>query len=132
MTPPFADTYYYMVLVNPSDVGHAKAISFAHSATRPMVTTDWIITELADGLCSVANRPLFTRLLSIIKGPMTTVIPFDTVLMDRGLSLFAGRQDKEWSLTDCISFLAMQDRGISEALTADHHFEQAGFVALLK
>jgi len=97
-----------------------------------MVVTDWVITELADGLCAVANRPLFAGLLSIIKGPTTTVIDFDTLLMDRGLALFAGRQDKDWSLTDCISFVVMQDRGITEALTADHHFEQAGFVALLK
>jgi len=132
MTPVFADTYYYLALVHPGDVGHAKAIAFARTATRPMVVTDWVITELADGLCAVANRPLFAGLLSIIKGPTTTVIPFDTVLMDRGLALFAGRQDKDWSLTDCISFVVMQDRGITEALTADHHFEQAGFVALLK
>jgi hypothetical protein len=52
--------------------------------------------------------------------------------MDRGLALYAARPDKEWSLTDCVSFLVMQDHGVTEALTADHHFEQAGFVALLK
>jgi uncharacterized protein len=41
------------------------------------------------------------------------------------------RRDKEWSLTDCISFVVMKERGLTEALTADHHFEQAGFKALL-
>jgi predicted nucleic acid-binding protein len=132
MTPVFADTYYYLALVNPGDTGHAKAAAFARSTPRPMVVSDWVITELADGLCSVANRPVFTRLLSVIKGPPTTVIPYDSALMDRGLALFASRADKEWSLTDCVSFLVMNDHGITEALTADHHFEQAGFVALLK
>jgi uncharacterized protein len=132
MTPVFADTYYYFALINPGDVGHAKAIAFASSANHHMVVTEWIITELADGMCSVVNRPLFTRLLSIIKGPTTTIIPFETALMNRGLSLYLSRPDKEWSLTDCISFVVMQDRGITDALTADHHFEQAGFVALLK
>ena len=132
MKPVFADTYYYLALVNPSDNGHAKAVAFAKSATAPMVVTDWVITELADGLCAVANRPLFARLLSIIRGNSTTVVPFDAGLMERGLALFAERQDKDWSLTDCVSFVVMKEQGIFEALTADHHFEQAGFVALLK
>ena len=52
--------------------------------------------------------------------------------MERGLALYDARPDKQWSLTDCISFLVMQDRRITEALTGDHHFEQAGFTALLK
>jgi len=49
-----------------------------------------------------------------------------------GIQLYASREDKEWSLTDCISFFVMQREAITEALTGDHHFEQAGFVALLK
>ncbi|MBI1832495.1 MAG: type II toxin-antitoxin system VapC family toxin [Planctomycetes bacterium] len=132
MTPVFADTYYYLALVNPKDESHAKAIAFAKSATRPMVVTDWVITEVADGLCAAANRPVFARLLKIIQSPSTEIVHFDSSLMDRGLQLFAERQDKDWPLTDCISFVVMQDRGIMEALTADHHFVQAGFVALLK
>ena len=132
MKPVFADTYYYLALVNPRDVGHAKAVAHAKSASGRVVVTDWVITELADSLCAVANRPLFTRLLNIIRGGSTTVVPFDAGLMERGLALFAERHDKDWSLTDCISFVVMQEHGILEALTADHHFEQAGFVAMLK
>ena len=52
--------------------------------------------------------------------------------MDAGLALYANRTDKDWSLTDCISFVVMNERGITDALTGDHHFEQAGFAALLK
>ena len=132
MKPVFADTYYYLALVNPKDVGHAKAVAFAKSATAAMAVTDWVITELADGLCAVANRPLFARLLRIIRSGSTALVPLDAGLMDRGLALFAERLDKDWSLTDCISFVVIQEQGIAEALTADHHFEQAGFVALLK
>ncbi len=69
MTPVCADTYDYLALVNPGDAGHAKAVAFARSTPRPMVVTDWVITELADALCAVANRPVFSRLLHIIKGP---------------------------------------------------------------
>jgi len=62
----------------------------------------------------------------------TTILPLSDESFDRGASFFAARPDKDWSLTDCISFVVMQERGITDALTADHHFEQAGFVALLK
>ncbi len=60
------------------------------------------------------------------------VIPFETQLYDEGIQLYNNRTDKEWSLTDCVSFVAMKRESINEALTGDHHFEQAGFVALLK
>ena len=60
------------------------------------------------------------------------VVPATADLFDRGFQYFTGRPDKDWSLTDCISFVVMHESGITEALTADHHFEQAGFVALLK
>jgi predicted nucleic acid-binding protein len=61
----------------------------------------------------------------------TTVIPASQELFDKGVELYDARPDKQWSLTDCISFVLMEQRGITEALTADRHFEQAGFVALL-
>jgi len=66
------------------------------------------------------------------KDPEVTIVPASADLWQRGVALFASRPDKDWSLTDCISFVVMQERGIADGLTADHHFEQAGFVALLK
>jgi predicted nucleic acid-binding protein len=56
----------------------------------------------------------------------------DAKTFDLGLSLFSRRTDKEWSLTDCISFAVMQQRNITDALTTDHHFKQAGYTALLR
>jgi len=49
-----------------------------------------------------------------------------------GFGLYQGRPDKEWGLVDCVTFVVMKKRGITEALTADEHFEQAGFQALLR
>ena len=63
---------------------------------------------------------------------LVTIVPADKRLYDSGIALYRDRPDKAWSLTDCISFVVMKERGISEALTGDHHFEQAGFVPLLK
>jgi predicted nucleic acid-binding protein len=59
-------------------------------------------------------------------------VPASPELFQRGVELFRARPDKEWSLTDCISFVVMTEKGLSEALTGDRHFEQAGFHALLK
>jgi predicted nucleic acid-binding protein len=59
------------------------------------------------------------------------VVPLDSRLLQRGLDLFAKRADKDWSVTDCASFVVMQDEGIAEALTGDSHFTQAGFKVLL-
>ena len=64
--------------------------------------------------------------------PDMTIIPADRTTLQQGFDLYQQRPDKEWSLTDCISFVIMKREGITEALTGDHHFEQAGFIALLK
>ena len=60
------------------------------------------------------------------------VVTVDTSLLMRGLQLYEQRQDKTWGLTDCISFVVMQEQGLLEAVTADIHFVQAGFRALLR
>lgn len=74
----------------------------------------------------------FSTLLPLCADEGVVLLPPDQILFDAGLELYASRSDKEWSLTDCISFVVMRERGITDALTGDHHFEQAGFVALLK
>ena len=61
-----------------------------------------------------------------------TIVPAEQGLFDRGAALYAERPDKAWSLTDCISFVIMQDHGLRDAPTGDHHFEQAGFNLLMK
>ena len=76
---------------------------------------------------------MFLGLLEMLeKDTEVTLVPASADLWRGGIALFAARPDKDWSLTDCISFVVMQERSITDALTADHHFEQAGFMALLK
>jgi predicted nucleic acid-binding protein len=129
----FADTFYYLALVNPADVRHPQALAYTATFQGRMVTTAWIVTELADALSDPSTRPAFLQVLTQLRAdPDVTIVPPDTGPFEDGLRLFAARPDKEWSLTDCISFVVMQREGIIEALTGDRHFEQAGFVALLK
>jgi predicted nucleic acid-binding protein len=98
-----------------------------------VVTTEYVLLEVATFFCQTAHRSVFLGLLQTLQNdPATTIVPSSSDLWQRGVDLFAARLDKDWSLTDCISFVVMQEHGITDALTADHHFEQAGFVALLK
>jgi predicted nucleic acid-binding protein len=129
----FADTYYFLALGNPGDSDHRRVLAFAQRLSAPIVTTSWVLTEVGDASATPRLRPGFLRLL---EGPRkdanATVVPASQGLFERGVELYSQRPDKEWSLTDCISFTVMHDYRIIEALTADHHFEQAGFRALLK
>jgi len=68
---------------------------------------------------------------SLHAAPGVEIVASDSGLFDRGCQLYLSRLDKEWSLTDCISFVVMRERGLSDALTSDNHFEQAGFRALM-
>ena len=129
----FADTYFYLATLNPRDGTHARAVAAIRSIRGKIVTTDFVLLELADGMARGPARQAFLRALASLQAdPQIEVVPVSKQLWNRGLQLYSTRPDKEWSLTDCISFIVMQDHGITEALTGDHHFEQAGFVALLR
>ena len=101
--------------------------------TGRLVTTEWILIELADALSAPSARSTAVAFLQAVRQDTSfEVIEYDANVYRAGFRLFASRQDKSWSLTDCISFAVMTERGLRDALTADHHFEQAGFRALFK
>jgi predicted nucleic acid-binding protein len=132
MTEVFADAFYYIALLNPADRFHAAAIEATQVLLEPLVTTAWVLIEVADALSAPAVRHRTGRLLEEIKDdPNVTLISEFEPWFERGLALFRSRADKSWSLTDCISFEVMSARGLRDALTGDHHFVQAGFRALL-
>ena len=132
MNAVFADTFYFLALVNRKDKAHGRCVAFSQTSDQPVITTTWILLELGDALRRGRDRTVFSQLLrDLTDDPDTTVIPADQDLFEKAVALFAARPDKEWSLTDCTSFVVMQERGLTEALTSDRHFEQAGFAALL-
>ena len=97
------------------------------------MTSAWVLTELGDALAAAGSRGSFLAMLDTLRSDrMVTIVEPAPQLFEAGIQLYRSRPDKNWSLTDCTSFVVMKDRGITEALTADHHFEQAGFTALLK
>ena len=132
MTERFADSFYYLALWNRHDAYHQRAEALSASLRGRVVTTAWVLTEVADALSARVDRQGAVRLIRALRAdPECRIVPASEDFFERGWRLYVRRPDKDWSLTDCISFVVMRDNGITEALTADHHFEQAGFTILL-
>lgn len=133
MNAIFADTFYFLALLNPADESHAAALAFAGDASGRLVTTAWVLTELADGLAETGGRIIFPEFLRELENdPQCELIEHSNELWRAGIDLYQRRPDKGWSLTDCVSFVVMERLNMTDALTADQHFVQAGFHALLK
>jgi uncharacterized protein len=129
----FADAFALIAWLNPRDVAHAAVASYLDGFTGRLVTTEWVLMEVADALSAPEARTTAAAFLRAVRAdPLFEVVGYVPTVYEAGFNLFAARPDKAWSLTDCISFGVMTQRGLSDALTADHHFEQAGFRAVFK
>jgi len=136
MKQVFADTVYWLALLNLRDELHAEASRLAKTLeSLQIVTTDWVLLEVLNGLA--AYGPLLRGtaarfVLSLIAETGADIVPHTIEDFAHALALYQDRPDKAWSMTDRSSFLLMQKIGIDSALTCDKHFEQAGFKALLR
>ncbi len=133
MSPWFADTSFWVAYLSARDVYHTLAVQLLPQCTAGIVTTDWVLVEFANFFSARQERAKAAQLCQgILERELFHVVPADRSLLADGLSLYESRADKTWSLTDCISILVMKRGSPSDALTNDHHFEQAGFRILLK
>jgi uncharacterized protein len=129
----FADTFALIAWLNPHDEAHALVTAYLDDFSGRLVTTEWVLMELADALSTPTARSTVVEFLQAVRAdPLFDVIGYEARFYQAGFNLFAARPDKAWSLTDCISFAVMTERGLSDALTQDHHFEQAGFRVVFK
>ncbi len=131
----FLDAAYAIALSAVTDQYHKKAEILAiqiETDAIQMITTRAVILEIGNALAKLRYRAAAIELLdSLEEDPNVKIIALSEELYNRAMKLFRQRPDKEWGLTDCVSFVVMQDYEITEALTADEHFKQAGFRALL-
>ena len=131
----FLDTSYAIALAAASDQHHASAIAIAgdmEAAGTRLISTQAVLLEIGNALAKRRYRKAAVRLLAALDAdPKVEIVPLTVELYKRAFALFQQRADKEWGLTDCVSFVLMQERGLTEALTADEHFRQAGFSVLL-
>ena len=132
MSRVFADAFYFVALLNRADQFHAKATAAAQGLRGEVVTTEWVLMEVADALASsVSRRAVAPFVYDLLADPKVEIVRAEGGWFERGLQLYEQRPDKAWTLTDCISFVVMSEKHLNEALTGDHHFEQAGFSPLL-
>ncbi len=132
----FVDTGFFLALALPRDTWNRAARKWAKRSKQnkyKLVTTQAVLMEVGAALARTPLRQLARSILQAAQQDASLqVLPCDTSLYEKALALFLAHPDKNWSMTDCASFVVMGDIGIAHALSADHHFEQAGFVALLR
>lgn len=133
MSAVFGDTSFYFALLNPADAWHKAAVVLSRELDRPVVTSKFVLLELGNALARTTSRQTFVELVEALRADsQISIVPSSARLWADGFELFGRRNDKHWSMIDCSSFAIMKDRGLSDILTSDRHFEQAGFHMLLR
>jgi len=136
MQEVFLDTAYAIALSAANDEHHEAALVLAEeleAIESRLVTTRAVMIEIGNALSKRRYRKAALELLdSLEDDPTVEIVPITEELYRQAYQLYRERQDKEWGLTDCISFVVMKARKITNALTTDEHFQQAGFQASLR
>jgi predicted nucleic acid-binding protein len=135
MNKVFLDTSYAVALSAPTDENHKRAAELAdefETSGTFFVTTRAILLEIGNALSRVRHRSAAIRLLTALENdPNVKIVSASDELYRRAFEIYRDRIDKEWGLIDCLSFVVMIDEKLTDALTADNHFRQAGFRVLL-
>ena len=131
----FVDTSFFIALVNNGDNHHQQALTLQSQLSQQRIrkiTSEYVLFELGNGLSRLRFRSLAQQIIELTRRDHSfEIVPASAILFEQTLDLFYQRPDKEWGLTDCASFVIMRQKGLISALTADHHFKQAGFQTLL-
>ena len=132
MAEAFIDTSFVVALINQRDQYHVQAVELASQfEKRSLVTTDAVLLEIGNALARNFKEASIQIIEYFLTSDEVEIIPLNTQLFARAFELYRSHLDKSWGLIDCVSFVVMRDFGLSESLTADKHFEQAGFAVLL-
>ena len=136
MKQVFADTLYWVASITRDDPWHAPTLqAIAALGSVHLVTTEEVLVEF---LSAYAGRGEYLRqealktIRAILGNEHVTVRPQTHQSFMTGLSFYASRADKAYSLVDCISMHTMRQMGLTKVLTNDHHFTQEGFTILIK
>lgn len=128
------DSGFLIALIDRKDELHDRAIAWAkHLRNEALLASDLVLVEAYNFFAAPTNRGFADQALTrFLTNSSVQLLTTETSHPDAGRQLFRTRQDKAWSLTDCVSFALMGEFGMTTALAFDHHFEQAGFEALLR
>jgi predicted nucleic acid-binding protein len=122
------DTGFVVALVNENDQYHQKALKLANQFEGyPTVITDVVLLEIGNSLAKNFKTQAIEIINHFYSSPEVTIVHLNPVLLKQGLKIYQSYQDKTWGLMDCVSFVVMREMKITDALTFDKHFAQAGF-----
>jgi uncharacterized protein len=127
----FVDTSFVIAVINEKDQYYHQAEALSHKfESSQLITTDAILLEIGNALA----RDFRKEAISVIRVPRSSkkveVLEIDSTLFEKGLEVYKKYGDKSWGLVDCLSFAVMWESGITEVLTFDRDFEQAGFIVM--
>jgi hypothetical protein len=131
----FADTVFWVALIRRKDQHRLAVLPWQNRIQTEglhIVTTEAVFWEFLNICSEIQLRQVAANSYQACSNePSISIVRFQSREFRSALKLYQSRIDKEWSLTDCFSFQVMTKRGLTDALTSDHHFQQAGFRALL-
>ena len=126
MKPLFADTFYFQARFNPRDDYHERVLNWSRECVTPIVMTELVLIELANGLARSRFRQ-FLREFQLLLRRTSKIAAVTDSRLESAWAMYHQHADKSWSLTDCFSFVVMNELELRTALTNDRHFRQAGF-----
>lgn len=129
----FVDTNFFLALINDRDEFHDKAVTLAGEYRgQNLVTTDAVLLEVGNGLARGFRDEASALFDELENSTEAEIVRLDPEIFNAAVNLYRSHLDKEWGLVDCVSFIVMRERQISDVLTSDKHFVQAGFRALMR
>ena len=127
----FVDTSFVLALINERDQYHDQAETLSHKFENSfLITTDAVLLEIGNAMAKDFREEAVAIIKVLRSSKRVEVVEIDGRLFEKGLEAYEKYRDKTWGLVDCISFVAMQENEITEALTFDGDFTQAGFIAV--
>ena len=129
----FVDTLFVVAQINQRDQYHHMASVLADQFEGyPLLVTDAVLLEIGNALARTYKKEAVAVLENFLASEEVKVVRLTPQLFEQGFEEYKKFQDKEWGLIDCVSFVVMRQEGVNQALTFDHHFEQAGFQILMR
>ncbi|MBF0548660.1 MAG: type II toxin-antitoxin system VapC family toxin [Candidatus Riflebacteria bacterium] len=131
--PLFVDTAFIIALLNAKDSYHSIACKLsAKYETQPLIVTDAVLLEIGNALAKGFKQEAIDVIEQFIASEDVEIVNLSQELFKKAFQLFKKHSDKDWSLVDCCSFVVMKENHLTQALTCDKHFAQAGFEPLMK
>lgn len=129
----FVDTLFVVAQINQRDQYHVKAAELAlEFEGYPLLVTDAVLLEIGNALAKSYREEAAAVIENFLTSREVKIVRLTPELFDLAFAEYKKHRDKEWGMIDCTSFIVMRQENVHQALTFDHHFEQAGFEVLMR